>query len=73
LSRFVVGAGDLQPPLATRSPLEVLLHGGNTVGGWTAKHLVGSKYPSGRDQFMMDLPHARQQIGSALGVRHRSG
>jgi hypothetical protein len=22
---------------------------------------------------MMDLPHARQQMGSALGVRHRLG
>jgi hypothetical protein len=28
---------------------------------------------AGGGEFMMDLPHARQQMGSALGVRHRLG
>jgi hypothetical protein len=31
----------------------------------------GQNIQAGVDEFMMELPHARQQMGSALGVRHR--
>jgi predicted helicase len=34
---------------------------------------VWSKYSHERSEFMMDVPHARQQMGSAVGVRHRAG
>jgi hypothetical protein len=32
-----------------------------------------SKYSREQSEFMMDVPHARQQLGSAVGVRHRAG
>jgi hypothetical protein len=34
---------------------------------------VWSKYSRERSEFMMDVPHARQQMGSAVGIRHRVG
>jgi hypothetical protein len=32
-----------------------------------------SKHSHEQAEFMMDVPHARQQMGSAVGVRHRAG
>ena len=32
-----------------------------------------SKYSREVSEFMMDVPHAREQMGSAVGVRHRPG
>jgi hypothetical protein len=32
-----------------------------------------SKYLRDGSEFMMDVPHAREQSGSAVGVRHRAG
>jgi hypothetical protein len=34
------------------------------------KFPVWSKYSRERSEFMMDVPHAREQMDSAVGVRH---
>jgi erythromycin esterase-like protein len=34
---------------------------------------VWSNYSRETSKFMMDVPHAREQIGSAVGLRHRAG
>jgi len=36
-------------------------------------YAVWSKYSRERSEFMMDVPHARRQMGSAVGVRHGAG
>jgi hypothetical protein len=39
----------------------------------TASNPVWSKNGYWRREFMMDVPHAREQMGPAVGLRHRAG
>ena len=47
--------------------------GGALPGLGAAQFAVWSKYSREGSEFMMDVPHAREQMCSAVGVRHRAG
>jgi hypothetical protein len=68
---FINPAADLRLVLGDGSAIPL-------AGEWKGKVAVDArpvwpKYSRDGTEFMTDVPHAREQMGSSVGVRHRAG